>query len=73
MSAHLLDRPVHPGANPFFATVGIDRSFRLREVGLAGGDPSVRPVGLMILKVPEAKQVKTGCTSIWAHTTGSRR
>jgi hypothetical protein len=48
--SQVLDRPVDPGANPFFATVGVARS--------EGGDPSARSLGLMFLQVPEAKQVK---------------
>ena len=48
--SQVLDRPVDPGANPFFATVGVDRS--------AGSGESARPLGLMFLKVPEGKQVK---------------
>jgi hypothetical protein len=48
--SRVLDRPVDPGANPFFATVGVDRS--------GGVDPSTRSLGLMFLKVPESKQVK---------------
>jgi hypothetical protein len=41
----LLDRPVDPGANPFFASIG-------RQDG-----PSEHP-GLMFIQVPESKQVK---------------
>ena len=52
--SQLLERPVDPGAGPFFATIG-------RPAGGASESTPQGPVAgpaLMFLKVPEGKQVK---------------